>query len=526
MVEDITARKRHERQAAAQHAVSAVLAEGPDLEEAIGRILDHIGAGFAYDYAALWLVDDALGRLRCAGLRAVGRPVAAAFEAATRGLTLAPGEGLPGRVWAQASPITIRHAPADSDFARAAAAGLNAATGYPVCVGDLVVGILELFAGTGEPPAPDEVFIMKSVTGQLGQFIVRKRAEEALRESEARFRTMADHAAVMIWVLDEAQHPIFLNRRSLDFAGLPPEEAVARWRELLHPDDAEGLRAIIKPAWQARQPFEAEYRVRRSDGEYRWLANQAVPRLAPDGTFLGYIGSAIDITEHRRAEEELHRLSARLLQLQDEERRRVARDLHDVTAQDLFALTINLARLQHLVPSTVRAVQELLADTRALGDQSLRELRTLSYVLHPPVLDEIGLASALEWYVDGFRRRSGIDVALAISGETGRLPEDVETALFRIVQEGLTNIHRHSGSGTASITLTRASDAICLRIEDQGRGLAVERTAAADARPSPGVGIPGMRERVRQLGGRLEIVSNGRGTTVTATVPLKEEHAP
>jgi PAS domain S-box-containing protein len=355
----------------------------------------------------------------------------------------------------------------------------------------------------------------------------RKRAEDALRESEARFRTMADHAPVLIWMLDEAGRATFFNRPTLQFLGLTLDEALARWAEAIHPEDGARLRASSEPAWLARQPFEAEYRVRRADGEYRWVANQAVPRRAADGTFLGYIGSAIDITERKRAEEDLHQLSARLLQLQDEERRRIARDLHDMTAQELFALTINLARLQQLVPDPDRAIRDLLADSRALGDQSLQDLRTLSYLLHPPLLDQVGLAATLEWYVDGFRQRSGIDVALAISDGAGRLPADVETAIFRIVQEGLTNIHLHSGSGTASIALTRDCDTIRLRVEDQGQGIAMDRAPESpDVLLPLGSGIPGMRERLRQLGGRLEIASNGRGTSVSAVIPLKEESTP
>ena len=387
--------------------------------------------------------------------------------------------------------------------------------------GQLVWGGLTVAAVRGEDGR------LRHTVSMVEDITDRKRAEEALRESETRFRTMADHAPVMIWVLDEAGQLTFFNRATLKFLGLSSESAFADWSKALHPADRAHLAEISRSAWLARQPFETEYRIRRVDGSYRWIALQAVPRLAPDGAFLGYIGSALDITERKRAEEDLHQLSARLIQLQDEERRRIARDLHDMTAQELFALTLNLARLQQLIPDPDRAIQSLLMDSRAIGDQSLQDLRTLSYLLHPPLLDQVGLASALEWYVDGFRQRSGIDVALAISGDAGRLPPDVETALFRIVQEGLTNIHRHSGSETASIALARECDTIRLLVEDRGRGIATDRTPeSSDELPALGIGIPGMRERVRQLGGRLEVVSTAQGTSVSAIVPLKEESVP
>jgi two-component system NarL family sensor kinase len=378
----------------------------------------------------------------------------------------------------------------------------------------------------------DEAGKLRHTVSMVEDITARKRAEDALRESETRFRLMADHAPVMIWVLDEEGQLTFFNKATLQFLGLSSESAFADWSKAVHLDDRAHLAEISRSAWLARQPFDTEYRIRRADGIYRWIALQAVPRLAPDGAFLGYIGSALDVTERKRAEDDLHQLSARLLQLQDEERRRIARDLHDMTAQELFALTINLARLQQLVPDPGMAVQDLLADSRALGDQALQDLRTLSYLLHPPLLDQVGLVSALEWYVDGFRQRSGIDVALAISGDTGRLPPDVETALFRIVQEGLANIHRHSGSGTASIALDRECDAIRLLMEDHGRGIATYHAPGSqDELPALGIGIPGMRERVRQLGGRLEVVSSAQGTSVSAIVPLaivplKEESVP
>jgi signal transduction histidine kinase/ABC-type uncharacterized transport system substrate-binding protein len=222
------------------------------------------------------------------------------------------------------------------------------------------------------------------------------------------------------------------------------------------------------------------------------------------------------------ADIEMQGLTARLLRSQDDERRRIAMELHDVTAQNLGTITINLAGLlqNRFRPSDVLRI---LMECRALSEQSLDELRTLSYLLHPPMLDQAGLVFALEWYIDGFIKRSGIRVVLVVSPDLNRLPPDVEIALFRVVQECLINIHRHSGSSTAEIRLERRDVRVILEVEDQGRGLPANgKVGEADDIVSVGVGIPGMRQRLSQLGGSLVIETGDQGTIVTAVLPLEE----
>jgi signal transduction histidine kinase len=221
------------------------------------------------------------------------------------------------------------------------------------------------------------------------------------------------------------------------------------------------------------------------------------------------------------ANDNLRELSARLLQLQDDERRRIARELHDSVGQMLAALNMNL--------STVRADVERLAktanaltDSENLVQQMSSEVRTISHLLHPPLLDEAGLASALRWYVDGFVLRSKIKVALDLPEDFGRLPRESETAIFRVVQECLTNIHRHSGSPIARIRLRQRDDHVSVEIEDKGKGIPPEKQKEMNSSGAPGVGIRGMRERLRQLGGALEFRSNGSGTLVTVELPLNE----
>ena len=213
-------------------------------------------------------------------------------------------------------------------------------------------------------------------------------------------------------------------------------------------------------------------------------------------------------------------LSQRLLKVQDEERRRLARNLHDTTGQTLTALKISASLLQEdckQYPSVLRAVSEVVA----LADQAINEIRTMSYLLHPPLLEEVGFRCAAEWYVEGFSKRSGIDVTFAFGGEPQRLPISVETALFRILQESLTNVHRHSKAKQATVSYLHQSESAILEIQDFGCGIAAERlTGFSEANGETGVGLAGMRERLNELKGRLELESDGHGTTVRAIVPL------
>jgi two-component system NarL family sensor kinase len=229
--------------------------------------------------------------------------------------------------------------------------------------------------------------------------------------------------------------------------------------------------------------------------------------------------------EERNAEvlqqsEQLRELSNRLQQSQDDERRHIARELHDSAGQIVTALSLNLASITPLVKRHAvigKSIQESLDLIHQLGD----EMRTISYLLHPPLLDENGLPGAIEWYAEGLANRSGLRLGLEISAKFGRLPGDMETAVFRIVQECLTNIYRHSGSKTASIRLSRDANNVRLEISDAGKGMSIEKLAEIQAQHS-GVGVAGMRERIRHLKGAMNILSNSDGTKVTVIFPTAQ----
>jgi signal transduction histidine kinase len=220
----------------------------------------------------------------------------------------------------------------------------------------------------------------------------------------------------------------------------------------------------------------------------------------------------------QQSNQDLRDLSARLLRVQDDERRRIARDLHDSTGQALTAMKLELAGIERELTQRHSPLAGRLASAIETARQISDDLRTISYLLHPPLLDELGLGSALRWYVDGFEKRSGIRVRLELTNKE-RLAPELETTLFRVVQECLINVHRHSGTATATIRLSNSDGDIIMEVEDEGRGITAEELASINSGAAAGVGFRGMRERIKDFGGELEILSSGRGTKVRAVIP-------
>ena len=361
----------------------------------------------------------------------------------------------------------------------------------------------------------------------------RKRAEEALRASEERFRTLVENLHVGVVLLGPNQESQYANRASSKMFGLQEKQSLGKsLMELgLTPlnEDGTEMPFSMRPVAQAFATRQAilnwamGWRLADSN-DVVWIQGQAVPLFGKNGDLEGVIAAYSDITKWKQAEEALHHLSTRLLQLQDEERRHIGRELHDVLAQSVMAVNLDLAQVARSSTPLDKQAKKALSEARSVLGEMSREIRTLSYLMHPPVLDELGLASAIQEYATGFSERSGITLELAIQSGFGRLPQEAETAFFRIVQESLANIQRHSGSRTAKIRLRAVDSCIELQVSDQGRGmhwLTAERGSGVGTRL--GVGILGMRERMTQLGGRLEVESTPSGTTVRATIPLMTE---
>jgi PAS domain S-box-containing protein len=366
----------------------------------------------------------------------------------------------------------------------------------------------------------------------------RKRAEEALRSSEREQRHIAaqlerertrlveaqEVAKLGSWeaelqtlnvIWSEQTHRIFETDPSRFYPTRP------KFREFIHPEDRAKVDAAFVASLEKRSPSTVEYRIVMPDGRVKILEERWQAFRDEEGKPVRVAGTCRDITEAVRAEEELRRLSGQLLRLQDEERRRIARDLHDSTGQNLVALATILSQLHASIPSSARKWRKLASECQDLADRCIREVRTLSYLLHPPMLDEAGLDDAIRHYVDGFSERTGITVKSQISPLFGRMPPDVELTLFRVVQESLTNIQRHSQSLRATIQLDRTTDEVNLEISDKGPGASPWELTGTPGSPFRlGVGIPSMQERVRLIGGRLEIESSSNGTTVRVTIPV------
>lgn len=261
-------------------------------------------------------------------------------------------------------------------------------------------------------------------------------------------------------------------------------------------------------------------------GEISYRSNQNLKRVRAE------LEHAVQqrTAELNTANQSIRQLTGHVLHLQDEERRRIARELHDSAGQSLAALALDLSAMKKHAGAAVERLTDLL--TTAEGSAALiegltTEIRTISYLLHPPLLDDAGLQPALDWFVRGFAERSKIKVDLNLSEDFGRLSNELETAIFRVVQEALTNIHRHSESSVAEVRVTRSKEEVRIEIRDEGKGIAPERLSEVALTGPAGVGIRGMRERLRQLGGELEIQSRGpgEGTSVIARLPLDEARA-
>ena len=326
----------------------------------------------------------------------------------------------------------------------------------------------------------------------------------------------------------------YISDRFYEFTGAATGSANGfGWLDYVHPEDKQKAMADWLLCVESGANYEAEYRMQAKDGNYRWFRARAVP-IRSDGEIIKWYGTCSDIHDSKlleqsirdsaaelekmvdRRTDELRRLSIRLMTMQDEERRRLARDLHDGLGQELAVAKMVLDRM--ILEKPADPPEEAWTQASSIIDRAIQQVRTMSHLLHPPLLDEVGLLSALSWYVDGLTKRSGIETSLDVRpAEFPRLAAEVETAVFRIVQEALTNVFRHSEATRVWITLTQKDGLIVVAVRDDGKGIG--RRIAELQPDSVGVGIGGMKQRAKEFGGELRLTNAQPGTLVELIIP-------
>jgi len=346
----------------------------------------------------------------------------------------------------------------------------------------------------------------------------RKMAEASLRESEERFRVVADTAPVMIWMSGVDKQPTYFNQAWLDFTGRAlVVEQRSGLAAITHPDDFEQCRRLYIEAFDSRRPFKKECRLRRHDGEYRWVLDSGVPRFLADGSFVGYIGSCIDVTDHKLAEEALSNVNRRLIEAHEQERTRIARELHDDINQRLVLLAVQLEAVKQGFPGsevqTRDRIREALESVSNLGS----DIQTLAHRLHSSKLEYLGLEAASSGLCRELSAQQKIDIDFLSKNIPKNLPMEISLCLFRVLQEALQNATKHSGSRHLQVLLEgKGGSEIDLTVQDSGIGFEPE-----DAIKGRGLGLSNMRERLRLVDGQLDIDSrHQQGTTIHAHVPL------
>ncbi len=380
------------------------------------------------------------------------------------------------------------------------------------------LGMLSTHWRTPHTPTEEDFTLFDVLVREAADMIERTLGEEAVRDSEERFRLIANTAPVMIWMTDVRGLVTYLNETYLDFTGLPLETALGDgWTAIPHPDDVDRYRHMYAAAVEQQAPFAMEQRLRRHDGEYRWVVSRGVPRYNTNRSFAGYIGTAVDITERKLAEEALSTVSQKLIEAHEEERTRIARELHDDITQRLAVLSVHIGYLKQ---SRSASETEFDQDISAVSDQItdlVSDVQALSHRLHSSRLDLLGLEAATTAFCEEFSNRYGVKIDVHVENVPNPLPPEIALCLYRVLQEGLQNVFKHSGSPRVNVSLTGHANDIRLSVKDWGTGFDPD-----EAMRGPGLGLTSMSERLKIVGGQFSLQSTRHeGTVIHASVPLR-----
>jgi PAS domain S-box-containing protein len=492
-----------------EHEIATILAETDAPVEAYAATLEVIGESLGWEVGGVWELASENGRLRCVRMWHAGQG-APEFEALTERLTLARGEGLPGRVLVSGEPAWIVDAPKDANFPRARAArrsGLHAAFAFPLRSPRGIVGVVEFFSRALREPDEHLLATMRVLGSQIGQFVARRQAEAEVRASESRLRAMLESALDAVVTIDHSGRVLGWNHAAETTFGYSADEAVGReMAELVVPPSLrsahrKGLARYLETDEAVILDRRLELTGLHKNG-IEFPVELTVTRIGLPGapTFTGYLR---DITDRKQAEAKLRASRARLVEVADAERHRIQRNIHDGAQQRLTSVLLSLGRLRERSEGD-QALLDQAMDELAIG---LEELRQLASGLHPSVLAERGFVAALE----ALALRAPVPVELTEVPDR-RLPANVEVGAYYVVAEALANVHKHA---SARRVLVRAA------VDDAGLMVDVVDDGAGGA-DSEGEGLRGLVDRVEALGGWLEVDSpEGLGTRVTARLPLE-----
>jgi PAS domain S-box-containing protein len=392
--------------------------------------------------------------------------------------------------------------------------GLRASWSQPLITSaGTVLGTFAMYYAEPRVPEAADLDLIEAA-GQIALIAIQlEQSQTALRDSEGRFRLVVNTIPVMIWTSDADSHWTYINHAWNEFVGRAGgSQTVISWANAIHPEDAGRSVEAYTAAFDRRLPFELEYRLQRHDGAYRWIFDQGVPRFHADGAFAGYIGSGFDVTERKLAEEALSMVSRRLIEAQEEERMRLARELHDDITPRLSLVSMCLGRLKRSAGAAERG-EEIEAARRQIGDL-VRDMQALSHRLHSSKLDLLGLTRAAASLCAELSDLHGVTIHFH-ADVAERLPQELSLCLFRVLQEALQNAIKHSGSRRIQVLLRSRVREIELEVVDAGAGFDHRATRTR------GLGLTSMNERLKLVNGELSIDSKpGGGTTVRARVPF------
>ena len=412
--------------------------------------------------------------------------------------------------------------------------GYRSSMSLPIIKSGKVVGAFSFYAPVKNFFDDSEIALLEEATGDVAFALevfekeeMRRKAEQGIVESERRYHTLAEVSPVGIFHTDAAGSTTYVNPRWCQISGITYEKAMGNgWFEAVHPDDRDMLRRNWEEATRHQQVSVSEYRFVRPNGSTAWVIGQAIPERDADGAIVGYVGTTTDITDRKLAEKEmeessqkLRQLTTHLLNIREEERKRIGREIHDELGQQLTAIKMDISWIAKKTDPSQEAFKTKLQNVIALLDGGNQSIRRILNELRPVILDDYGLLEALRWQAQQFTANTHIPVAMTASESDMRIPEEISTCIFRIFQEALTNITRYAKATQVKVSLDIDSDSVLMNIEDNGLGFDTELTKTKKS-----FGILGMKERVASLNGRFDLSSvPGNGTRISIHIPITQK---